>query len=69
MYIFKKKMLRLYILNVFIYKLYEYKYIHVNACKYFQNIYCMCVYLYIHNKYTEYTQIYSVNKNFYFGCD
>ncbi len=29
----------------------------------------MCVYLYIHNKYTQYTYIYNVNKNFYFGCD
>ncbi len=31
----------------------------------------MCVYLYIHNKYNtvHYTHIYSVNKNFYFGCD
>ncbi len=29
----------------------------------------MCVYLYIHNKYTQYTHIYYVNKNFYFGCD
>ncbi len=30
---------------------------HVNTCKYFQNIYCTCVYLYIHNKYTQYTHI------------
>ncbi len=35
--------------------------------KYFQNIYCMCVYLYMHNKYTQYIHIYNVNKNFYFG--
>ncbi len=39
-------------------------YISVNI----SNIYCMCVYLWIHNKYTQYTYIY-VNKNFYFGCD
>ncbi len=26
------------------------------TCKYFQNIYCMCVYLYMHNKYTQYTR-------------
>ncbi len=26
----------------------------------------MCVYLYIHNKYTQYTQKYYVHKNFYF---
>ncbi len=25
----------------------------------------MCVYLYIDNKYTQYTHIYYVNKNFY----
>ncbi len=30
--------------------------------KYFLNIYCMYVYLYIHNKYTEYTYIYNVKK-------
>ncbi len=29
----------------------------------------MVVYLYIDNKYTQYTHIYYVNKNFYFGCD
>ncbi len=40
-----------------------------NICKYFQNIYCMCVYLNIHNKYTQHTHKYYVNKNFYFGCD
>ncbi len=28
-----------------------------------------CLYFYIHNKYTQYTLIYFVNKNFYFGCD
>ncbi len=27
----------------------------------------MCVYLYIHNKYTQYTLIYHVNNNFDFG--
>ncbi len=37
---------------------------------YFSNIYCMCVYLFIHNKYTWYTYgTYYVNKNVYFGCD
>ncbi len=63
-------MLCLYIKYIYIwYNLYEYKYIQVNTCKYFQNIYCMCMSLYIHNKYTQYTHIYYVNKNFYFGCD
>ncbi len=42
----------IYILNLFIY-----------TCKYFQNIYCMCV----HFIYTQYTYIY-VNKT-YFGLD
>ncbi len=57
MYIFKKNMLRLYIQYIYIwYKLYEYKY--VNKWKYFQNVCCMCVYLYIHNKYTQHTHTY-----------
>ncbi len=29
----------------------------------------MWLYLYIHNKYTQYTHLYYVNKNIYFGCD
>ncbi len=49
MYIFQKNMFCLYM--KYIYKLY--KYIYVNTCKYFQNIYCMCVYLYIDNEYTH----------------
>ncbi len=40
--------------------------VNVYTCKYFQNIYCMCEYLYIHNKYTQYTHI---SKNVYNGCD
>ncbi len=32
--------------------------LNVYACKYFPNIYCMCLYLYIHNKYTQHTHIY-----------
>ncbi len=39
--------------------------INVHACKYFQNVYCMCVHLYIHNKYTQYTHIYYVNKQLF----
>ncbi len=27
---------------------------------------CVCIYLYIHNKYTQYKHIYYVNTNFYF---
>ncbi len=40
---------------------------HVNIFKIYMYI-CMCVYLYIHNKYTQYTHIYHVNKNFYFDA-
>ncbi len=40
--IFQKNMLFIY----YKYKLYEYKYRHVNACTYFQNIYCVCVFIY-----------------------
>ncbi len=29
----------------------------------------MCVLLYIHNKDAQYTHLYYVNTNFYFGCD
>ncbi len=25
---------------------------------------CVCIYIYVHNKYTQYTHIYYVNKNF-----
>ncbi len=32
---------------------------------YFLNIYCMCVYSYMHNKYTQYTHIYYVNKKIF----
>ncbi len=37
--------------------------------QYFLNIYCMSVFLYIHNKYAQYTHIYYVHSNFYSGCD
>ncbi len=40
-------------------------YIHVNIFK----IYTVCMCIYIHNKYSQNTHIYYVNKNFYFGCD
>ncbi len=40
--------------------------IHIQFRIYIYIIYYsfMCVYLYIHNKYTQYTHIYYVNKNF-----
>ncbi len=54
MYIFKKNILRLYIKYIYIlYNLYEYKYIHVNTCKYIKHIQyitvCVCLYIYIIN--------------------
>ncbi len=49
-------MLFLYIIYIYI----KYKNINVYTCKYFLNIYCMCVYLYVHNKYTQYTYIYFI---------
>ncbi len=55
MYIFKK-IGYFYIWNIFIYNVCHIT-LYVNI---FLNIYCMSVYLYIHNKYTQYT---------YFGCD
>ncbi len=56
-----------YILKIFIYNInyMNIKYIHVNIFK----IYNVCEYLYIHNKYTQYTHTYYVNKKLYFGCD
>ncbi len=35
--------------------------------KIFSKYICMCVHLYIHNKYTPYTHTYYVNKKIYFG--
>ncbi len=32
---------------------------------FFLNIYCICVYLYIHNKYTRYTHIYIMYTHFF----
>ncbi len=45
-----------YILHIFFYNI---NYMNINTCKYFQYIYFMCVYLYIHNKYRQYTPIYA----------
>ncbi len=68
-------MLCLYIKYIYIsYKLYENKYMRINTLFSIMSIFSkyilyVCVSLYIHNKYTQYTHIYYVNKNFYFGCD
>ncbi len=51
------------LIYIYIYILYEYKYIHVNILKYILYV-CVFIYLYIRNKYTQYTQIYNVNKTF-----
>ncbi len=56
-YIFKKNMLRLFI----IYIIYDKSYINVNFSKY---VLYVCVFIYIHNKYTQYTHIYYLNKTF-----
>ncbi len=55
--------LHIYIYIYNIYKLYEYKYINVNIFK----MYTECVYLDMHNTYTQYTHI--MYTNFYFGCN
>ncbi len=50
--------------------LYYYVILYIHICNiYILNIFseiytCMCLYLYIHNKYTQYTHIYYVNKTF-----
>ncbi len=65
-HMYLRKICYVYILNIYIYHLYEYKYIHANTCNYFQNICCMCVsyiyiyiyiYIYTHIIYTEHTHI------------
>ncbi len=64
MHVYISEKCYVYILNIFIYKInYMNINIHLNTCKYFQNIYYMCahlfifIYIYIHNKYTQYTHI------------
>ncbi len=62
MYIFKEYMLYLCLINIIYTNIYMYIYIYIYiyicvcVCKYFLNT-CMCVHLYIHNKYTQYTHI------------
>ncbi len=54
MYLFKKNMLCLYYKYIYmLYKLYEYKYIHVNIFE----IYTVCVCIYIDNKGTQHTHL------------
>ncbi len=55
MYIFKK--MYVYILNIFIYDINDMN-VNIYIYKYFQNICCISVYLYIHNKYTQHTHTY-----------
>ncbi len=61
-YIFKINMVCIKYIYIY-YKLHEYKYIHVNIFK----IYPVYVYLYMHNKYTQYTNI--CKQKLIFGCD
>ncbi len=57
MYILKKNFVYIF---KYIYILYDINYMNINICK---TICCMCVFIYVfHNKYTQYTQIYHVNK-------
>ncbi len=51
MYILQKNMICLYIKYIILHKLYEYENGHIDIF----NIYCMCVYLCIHNTYTQKT--------------
>ncbi len=67
MYIFMKNVLCekcVYILNIFIYNI---KYKNINIYMYIFSKYLLYVFvfIYIHNKYTQCTYIYYVNKN----CD
>ncbi len=55
MHVYISEKCYVYILNKFINI--NNKYRHVNTYKYFQNIYCVYLYIYIHNKYTEHTHI------------
>ncbi len=67
MYIFQKKHVMFIILNIFIYNINT---VNINkTCKYFQNIYCMCVYLHIYILNTQTHEHIYANKNFYFACD
>ncbi len=53
MHVFTKNVV--YTLNIF---MYDMKYNNINIYIYIYTcIYCMCVQLYIHNKYTQYTNI------------
>ncbi len=57
-------------INIFIYNInYMNINIHLNTCKYFQNTYCMGVYLCVYIINIHRTHIYYANKNFYFVCD
>ncbi len=51
------KYVKVYTIKIILYNM---NYMNINIIytwKYFQNIYCMCVYLYKHNKYTKYKHI------------
>ncbi len=51
---------------------YHYIYLQIRPIyfpDYLNNVLFIYIYYIIYNKYTQYTLIYCVNKNFYFGCD
>ncbi len=51
------------VLNILIYNINDMT-INIYMSIHIQYIYCMCVYLYIHNKCKQYTHIYYLNKKF-----
>ncbi len=57
MHIYLRQICYVYIIHLFIYNR---NYMKINIF----NVYCMCMLLYINNKYTQYTHIYYINKNF-----
>ncbi len=62
MYINARKICYVYILNIF-----NLNYMNINiysTLKYFQYIYCMCIYVFMHNKYTQYTYYIIKTKTF-----
>ncbi len=63
MHIYLRQICYVYIIHLFIYNR-NYMKINIHTCKYFLSVYCMCMLLYINNKYTQYTHIYYINRNF-----
>ncbi len=63
--IYKHTHVQYYILKIF-----TFIQLYIHMLVFYIYIYtCMCLYLFQHNKSTQYTPIYYLNKNIYFGCD